>query len=144
MMTKKTFRLLLAIFFLALFLRLLYFPQNVYFGNDQARDAYYSYEVLSGNLKVVGPGMTFSKHLHHGVLFYYLMAPVYYLAQGSPYVPALVILLLNALGTFIVFLIGKNIFNHKVGLWATFLYAISFEQTQYASFFSHPGMALIF
>ena len=72
------------------------------------------------------------------------MAPVYFLAQGSPYVPALIILLLNALGTFTVFFIGKNIYNEKIGLWTAFLYAISFEQTQYALFFSHPGMALPF
>lgn len=143
-MIKHIPRLLWIIFLLGLALRLLYFPQNVYFGNDQARDAYYSYEVMAGDLKVVGPGAAFGKYLHHGVLYYYLMGPVYYLAQGSPFAPALVINFLSALGIFIVFFIARDLFDKKTGLVAALLYAISFEQTQYALFFGHPGMALLF
>lgn len=143
-MIKQIPLLLWIIFILGLTLRLLYFPHNVYFGNDQARDAYYSYEIIAGDLKVVGPGTTFGKYLHHGVLYYYLMGPIYYLAQGSPFVPALIINLINALGIFVIFLIAKDLFSKKVALMAAFLYAISFEQTQYALFFSHPAMATIF
>lgn len=139
-----TIRWLLIIFVLAVGLRLLYFPENVYFASDQARDAYYSYEIMRGDLRVVGPGATFGKYLHHGVLYYYIMGPVYYLFQGNPYIPALIINLLSAVGVFVVFLIGKNLFNSKTALIAAFLYAVSFEQSQYALFFSHPGMALIF
>lgn len=135
---------LLGIFIVAIFLRLIYFPGNVYFGSDQARDAFYSNEIVSGDFKVVGPGTTLSKHLHHGVLYYYIMGPVYFLANGNPYIPAFIVSLLNSFGVFVVFFIGKNIFNNKVGLFAAFLYAVSFEQTQYALFFSHPGLALIF
>lgn len=137
-------KILLLIFFLGFVLRIIYFPENVYFGSDQARDAFYSYEIISGDFKVVGPGTTLSPHLHHGVLYYYFMGPVYFLAQGNPYIPALIINLLSALGVFVVFLIGRNIFTPRVGLIAAFMYAVSFEQSQYAIFFSHPGLALIF
>lgn len=141
---RKTLYSLLAIFILAVVLRLIYFPENVYFASDQARDAFYSYEIISGDFKVVGPGTTLSKYLHHGVLYYYIMGPVYFLSQGNPYIPALIINLLSAVGVFVVFSIGKNIFSNKVGLIAALIYAVSFEQTQYAIFFSHPGLALIF
>jgi hypothetical protein len=137
-------RILILIFFLGLALRLIYFPKNVYFASDQARDAYFSSEVMHGDIKIIGPGTTLSKYISHGVLYYYIMGPVYMLSQGSPYIPALLIILLNALGVFVVFLIGKDLFNTKVGLICALLYAVSFEQSQYAIFFSHPGMALIF
>jgi len=141
---KKPNYLLFAIFVFGLILRLFYFPNNVYFSNDQARDAYYSYEIVHGDFKVIGPGASFSSYIHHGVLYYYIMGPIYFLAQGSPYIPALLINILNAIGIFVVFLITKKIFNKRVGLIAAFLFAISFEQTQYALFFSHPGLAPIF
>jgi len=140
----RTYKLLVAIFVLGLGLRLVYFPQSVYFGNDQARDAYYSYEVIRGDLKIVGPGSSYSSNIHHGVLYYYLMGPIYYLAHGSPFVPALVVSLFSTLGIFVVFFVARDLFDSEVGLIAAVLYAISFEQTQYAMFFSHPGMALIF
>jgi len=142
--TKRPYYLLLVVFFLALILRFVYFPENVYFASDQARDAYFSYEVIRGDFRVVGPGATFGRYLHHGVLYYYIMGPVYYLFRGNPYVPALIINLLSAVGVFVVFMVGKNIFNTKTALIAAFLYAVSFEQSQYALFFSHPGLALIF
>ncbi|OGM73941.1 hypothetical protein A2382_04940 [Candidatus Woesebacteria bacterium RIFOXYB1_FULL_38_16] len=136
--------LLLIVFFLALVLRLIYFPENVYFASDQARDAYYSYQIMQGDFRVVGPGATFGRYLHHGVLYYYVMGPIYYLFQGNPYIPALIINLLSAMGVFVVFLIGKNMFNARTAFIASFLYAISFEQSQYALFFGHPGLALVF
>ncbi|MCR4305918.1 MAG: hypothetical protein NUV73_02435, partial [Candidatus Daviesbacteria bacterium] len=52
---KTSFCLLVAIFLLALLLRFLYFPQNTYFGFDQARDAYAVKEILNGDFKVTGP-----------------------------------------------------------------------------------------
>jgi len=128
----------------ALVLRLLYFPGNVYFASDQARDAYYSFEIMRGDFRVVGPGAAFGRFLHHGVLYYYMMGPVYYLFEGDPYVPALIINLLNAMGVLVVFWIGKNLFNTKTALIAALFYAVSYEQSQYALFFGHPGMALIF
>jgi len=141
---KQTYRWLLVIFVLGAALRLLYFPGNVYFGNDQGRDAYYSYEVMGGNWKVVGPGATFGKFLHHGVAYYYLMGPIYALAQGSPFLPAIVINFLSMLGILVVFGIARDLFDEKTGFFAALLYAVSFEQSQYAMFFGHPGMALVF
>ncbi|MBI4035448.1 hypothetical protein HY383_00720, partial [Candidatus Daviesbacteria bacterium] len=62
---------LIAIFVLAIFLRLLYFPQNTYFGFDQARDAFAVQGILNGDLKIVGPP-TANQIFHHGVLYYYI------------------------------------------------------------------------
>lgn len=140
---KKTILILFIIFCVAAIVRFIYFPENVYFASDQARDAYYSLQVAQGNFKVVGPGTTLSQYLHHGVLYYYIMGPAYYLAQGNPYVPAFLVSMFNLLGVILIFFIAKILFRREIGLLAALLYAVSFEQTQYALFFSHPAPAVI-
>src|SRR5207248_111230 len=54
-----------------------------------------------------------------------------------------VLRVINALGVFLVFLVGKNLFSRKAGFLGAFLFAISFEQTQYALFFGHPALAAV-
>lgn len=133
---------LIMIFILAVLIRLLYFPQNIYFGFDQARDAFISQQILHGNLKVVGPP-TAIEGLFHGPLHYYIYAPIYFLSQGDPVWVALSLRIINASAVFLVFLVGTVIFSSRVGVLSAFLFAISFEQTQYALSFNHPSLAVI-
>lgn len=130
------------IFIFALILRFLYFPSNIYFGYDQARDAFAAHEILNGHLKLIGPPTTF-EGLRHGVLYYYIYAPFYWLAQGDPAMVAALLRVVNALGVFLIFAIGYVLFNISVGLIVAWLYAISFEQTQFAMYFNHPSLAVI-
>ncbi|QQG43551.1 MAG: hypothetical protein HYW45_00840 [Candidatus Daviesbacteria bacterium] len=134
--------LLLIIFLGALFLRLLYFPNNIYFGFDQARDAYQALEIAGGNLKIIGPSTSFPG-LFHGVLYYYLLSPFYFLGNMSPEFTALILRILNALGVFLIFYLGKILFNKKIGLLSAILFAISFEQTQFAIYMGNPAPAVI-
>lgn len=134
--------ILIFIFLLAIFLRLLYFPQNTYFGFDQARDAYAVREILSGHLKIVGPP-TANGILHHGILYYYIFAPFYFLSGGDPVLVSLFLKLFNASGVFLLFLIVYPMFGEIVALIAAFLFAISFEQTQFSLFLNHPSLAVI-
>lgn len=138
----RTIFLLFGIFLLALLLRFLYFPQNIYFGFDQARDAFTTLEMLKGDLKIVGPP-TGVEGLFHGPLYYYLYAPFYFLSEGDPAYAAGFLRLANAIGVFLIFLVGKTIFDKKVGIVSAFLFAISFEQTQYALYFNHPSLAVL-
>lgn len=133
-------KLLQAIFFLAIFLRLLYFPSDIHFGYDQARDAFISQKVLQGDFVVVGPPTTFTG-LFHGGLFYYFFAPFYFLGNGNPIFLAFALRIINAAGVFLVFQIAKNLFNKKTAFIASFIYAISFEQIQFAMFLAHPSAA---
>lgn len=130
------------IFIFALILRFLYFPNNIYFGYDQARDAFATHEILNGHLKLIGPPTTF-EGFRHGVLYYYLYAPFYWMGNGDPSIAAAFLRVVNALGVFIIFAISSVLFNIYVGLIAAWLFAVSFEQTQFALYFNHPPLAVI-
>ncbi len=133
---------LFLIFLVAIVLRFLYFPNNIYFGFDQARDAFASQGVANGDIKLVGPP-TSTPGLFHGPLYYYLFAPVYKLFLGNPMGISAVLRIVNALGVFLVFYIAYFMFNRKSAFIASFLYAISFEQTQFAIYINHPSLGVI-
>lgn len=142
LMSKVTILLLTVIFILALVIRFLYFPENINFAYDQARDSFASLEVVHGHLRIIGPPTTISDKIFHGVLFYYLLAPIFQLSNGNIEIAAGFLRVLNAAGVFLVFVVASNIFNKKVGFLASFLYAISYEQSQYSLFFGHPSLGV--
>ncbi len=149
LLRNQTFLVLLSIFILAVIIRFLYFPSNIYFGFDQARDAFISQEILEGKLKIVGP-TTSIPGLSHGALFYYMFAPIYLISQSDPTELSIFLRIYNALGIFLIFFIGRSLFSARsssggkwVGLIAAVLYAFSYEQTQYALFMTHPALAVI-
>lgn len=131
------------IFVLAYFLRIYFLSQNsLTFGYDQARDAYISQQILKGDVKIQGPPAS-TPGLYHGVFYYYLLAPAYLVGQGNPIAVAYWIALLNASAVFIVFYVAY-LLTKKVGmgLIAAFLFAISFEATQYATWLSNPTIGV--
>lgn len=131
------------IFLLALVLRFWWFPENVYFGYDQARDAFVSQEIYQNkDFKIIGPSAG-KEGLYHGPLYWYLIGPVYLLFQGNPAGPLAFISLLNALGVFLVYYFGKNLFDQKTGLFAAVLYSFFFSQTQYSLYFANPAPAVL-
>lgn len=140
MLSKKT--VLMLIFLLAITARFLYFPQNVYFGFDQARDAFAVREILSGDFKIVGPP-TANQGFHHGVLYYYIFSPFYFTSGGDPALVSLFLRVLNATGIFLLFLIITPMFGTFVAILSAFLFAISYEQTQFSLFLNHPSLAVI-
>lgn len=139
---KSSFVFLALIFLFALIIRFLYFPNNIYFGFDQARDAFAVKEILTGHIKLIGPPTTF-EGLNHGSLYYYLYAPFYWISSGDPAVVAAFLRVVNAFGVVLIFLIARILFNKYVAFISAWLFAISFEQTQFALYFNHPSFALI-
>lgn len=134
---------IIIIFIIALVIRFFYFPENVYFSYDQARDAYSSLEVVKGNLKIVGPPSSFNENLFHGPLIYYFYAVVYSLADKNPEYISVFLRISNSLGVGLVFMIGLIMFNYRIGLLSALLFAISFEQSQYSIFLGHPSLTIV-
>lgn len=143
-MKNKIPFLLIAIFFLAYVLRVLYLPQGaVSFYYDQARDAFIVDQLLSGDIKVQGPPSS-TPGLFHGVFYYYAIAPGYLLGQGSPIAAAYWMAFLNTLAVFVVFYLTLRLTKDKLAAYiSAFLFAISFEASQYATWLSNPTLAVL-
>lgn len=142
-MKKKDFLLVLVFLVLAYILRVLFLPKlALTFGYDQARDAYISQQILSGDIKILGPP-TSTPGLYHGVFYYYLLAPAYLVGRGSPIIAAYWIALFNAATVFIVFYLTYLLTKKKGAAYlSAFLFAISFEATQYATWLSNPTIGV--
>lgn len=136
---KKTLLILLGVFFIGLVLKLINFWDIQIFAYDQARDAQRILEILSGNFKLVGPE-TDIKGVFNGPLFYYLLAPIYFLSNFNPNIVGLFMILVNLSGIFLIYYLSKVLFNNKaVGLLSGFLWAISYEQANFARFISNSS-----
>ena len=76
---KKEILILLGLAIFGLFLRVIFLKNGaLIFGYDQARDAFSALEIAHGHLKILGPSAS-APGLFHGVLYYYLLAPIYLL-----------------------------------------------------------------
>ena len=136
--------LILTIFVFGLGTRLFFFNQSVYFGIDEARDAYVSQAIYQkGDLKLVGPTTNGAAGLNHGVLHWYVTGLLYLIGHGSPFFVSLVFRIFNALGIFLIYGLAKKLFNSQVGTISALLYAFSFEQSQYALYMGNPSLAVI-
>ncbi len=140
---NKFFFYLLFIFLAAVIVRFLYFPNNVYFSFDQARDSFTSLEVLKGDFKLIGPPSFLSIKILPGPLIYYIYAPIYFIFDKNPEAASAIFRIWNALGVFLVFSIGSILFNKRVGIIAAIFFAFSYEQSQYSLFLSHQPLAVI-
>jgi hypothetical protein len=139
----KVFLLLVAVFALAYYLRVMFLPKSILtFGYDQARDATVSQQILKGDLKILGPSAS-TPGLYHGVFYYYFLAPVYLIGHGSPETAAYWVALFNSLVVFVVFTLTYLMTKKTLpAIIAALLFAISFEATQYATWLSNPTIAI--
>ena len=131
--------ILIIIFVTAFILRVQFLPKNVLtFGYDQARDAIQVQNILEGDIKILGPSAS-TPGMHHGVFYYYFLTPAYFFGKGSPVAAAYWVAFFNSLVVFIVYLIAKILIGKPgAGVISAFLYAISFEASQYATWLSNP------
>jgi 4-amino-4-deoxy-L-arabinose transferase-like glycosyltransferase len=147
MKLEKRFKLIIAlIFIVALAIRWWYLPSNaITFAYDQARDAFVAGQILGGDLKILGPSVSGVPNFYHGVLYYYLISPAYLLGQGSPIAVAYWLSFLNALCVFVVFFLAKKMTGKLLPAFlAATLFAVSFEESQYATWLSNPTMGVWF
>ena len=140
---KFIFLLLAAIFIVAIIVRFAYFPRNVYFSYDQARDFYFAEDILKGDLRIIGPPSAASDKLFPGPLSLYIYAFIQFLFGKDPEIYSIFFRLYNALGIFLVYVIGTKLFNKKVGVLSASLYAFSYEQSQYTLLMSHQPLAVL-
>ena len=109
---------------LAAFLRLYRISDYMTFLGDEGRDVLVAKHILEGNLTLLGPRAS-AADFYLGPIYYYFMAPFLYVFRYNPVGPAIMVALFGIATVYLVYKIGKEFFNTKVGLFAASLYAVS-------------------
>lgn len=132
------------IFIWGFWLRSLYLPQGQFlFSYDQARDAYTVSDLLRGDLKIQGPP-TSTRDFFHGVLYYYAIAPGYWLGRGSPIVAAHWWAFLNSGGILLLYWLGQSLFSRRFpAALLALMYAASYEASQYSFYLANTSLAVL-
>jgi 4-amino-4-deoxy-L-arabinose transferase-like glycosyltransferase len=94
------------------------------FLGDEGRDVLVAYNILHGHLTLLGPTSSVGGFFL-GPIYYYFMAPFLWLFNYNPVGPAVMVALFGIATVGLIYIIGKDFFNAKVGLIAALIYAIS-------------------
>lgn len=131
---------LFAIILLGIILRSFNIHDTMLFAFDQGRDAQRISDIISlSHFKLVGPESDIPG-VFNGALFYYLLAPFYFLSRLDPNGPVIEIATINALSALLIFYTAKKIFkNNYIALISAFLWSISFEQVAYSHYISNAS-----
>jgi len=142
---KRTLIILLSIFIFAIIVRFINFGESLYFGYDEARDAFDSQNIyLLGDIKLSGPPASAFKGINHGPIYLYFIGPLFLLGGGNPYFVSAIFRIINALGIIPVYFVTNLYFGRIAGIISAFLFAVSFEQHQYAIFTGNPSLSNLF
>jgi hypothetical protein len=136
--------MLFLIVFIGLLLRFLFF-KSISFSFDQARDAFEAINIWTGDhFKLLGPTVAEIPGLHHGSLYWYLISPFYFFSNGNPYAVKIFLILINSINIIFIYFFSKKLFQSKlVSYLSALIFAVSFEQIQYARWLSNPSLAIL-
>jgi len=81
-------------------------------------------QYLHGHLTLLGPTSSVGGFFL-GPIYYYFMAPFLWLFNYNPVGPAVMVALFGIATVWLIYIVGKDFFNAKVGLMAALIYAIS-------------------
>lgn len=144
-LSNKTNLILIALFFIGIFIRNLYTNRlALNFMFDQARDLFVVKEIIGGDFKIQGLSAN-APRLNHGVLFLYFLVPPYLLSNGNPIVASIWLSIFSSFSIIIVYYLALNMTKDKLTaiLSAVFM-TFSFEASQYALWLSNPAMGFWF
>ncbi len=123
----KQFRFLALLFVLAIasYLRLYKISGYMTFLGDEGRDVLVVKRmIVDHKFTLLGPTASVGGFFM-GPVYYYFMAPFLWLFKLDPTGPAVMVALFGIATVYLVYRVGKDFFNEKVGLIASFLYALS-------------------
>ncbi len=103
----------LIIFTISLSLRYWYSSTELCFYTDQSRDAIVANQILQGELKLFGPVVSGRGAVFHGVLYYYVIAPLYALGGGNPLFVSVALSLLSTVGLIPTYYLAKKLLKNE-------------------------------
>src|SRR3990167_4864482 len=111
------------ILLVGLFLRLYKIRDYVIFLGDEGRDALVVYNILHGDLTLLGPTSSVGGFFL-GPIYYYFMAPFLWLSNFDPVGPSVMVALFGVATIFLLYRMGLEFFGMKAAVISSFLYAI--------------------
>lgn len=136
---QKIYFLLGLILVFSAFFRLYRLGPLLGFYYDQGRDALKAQDILHlKDLPAIGP-TTGIAGLSLGPFWFYLLAFFYGLGGGNPVVAAGLVALFDVACVFLIYWLGKEFYERKMGLLAAFFWGFSFYLTRSARWFSNPS-----
>ncbi len=109
---------------LAAFLRFFRISEYMTFLGDEGRDVIVAKHILEGKLTLLGPRAS-AGDFFLGPIYYYFIAPFLWLTKLDPVGPAIMIAIFGVATVFLIYLVGKKLFDEKTGLFAASLYSVS-------------------
>lgn len=140
---KKRFFLFLILLF-AVFLRFYRLPETAMFIGDQGRDFLMARQIVQGKwLQIRGP-QTSIPWLYLGPFFYYFLAFFLWLGNFNPIWPVYGTAFFGVLTIYLIYVLGKKLFDEEVGFLAAFFYAISPYAVLQSRIALHPSIYPVF
>ncbi len=124
MQKYKIFIIPLFLLILASFLRLYKIEDYMIFLGDEGRDVLVVYNILHGDLTLLGPTSSVGGFFL-GPIYYYFMVPFLWIFNYNPLGPAVMVAIFGIATVFLIYKIGKEFFSFHVGLIAALIYSIS-------------------
>lgn len=121
---KNTWIIFVTLLLLGLYLRFYNIESTFNFGWDQARDAWVVQEILHGNFTLIGP-KTGIGQMHLGPVYYYALAPFFYLFNFDPMASNYFNILANILNFVLIFYVAKKVFGNVSAIIVTGIYTFS-------------------
>ncbi len=116
---------LVAIILLAAFLRFYHLPEFMSFLGDEGRDALVVKKIVTGeHIPLLGP-VTSIGNMYLGPLFYYLQIFPMWASNLNPVSMAASVALTGVATVLLLYIVGRDFFEEKAGLFAAALYAVS-------------------
>ncbi|MDP2649830.1 MAG: glycosyltransferase family 39 protein [bacterium] len=121
---KKENLIFVLILLTAAFLRFYKIGDYMTFLGDEGRDVLVVYNILHGNLTLLGPNASVGGFFL-GPIYYYFMAPFLLLFNYNPVGPAVMVAFFGVATVWLVYKIGSEFFDKRTGILAASLYTIS-------------------
>jgi hypothetical protein len=131
------------IIIIALIIGLYGWRGHVIWGFDQSRDAFEAANIWQKfDFKLLGPSSDIPG-VNHGPLWYYFLAPVYFIFDGNPNPVSLLFLLVLFLSSIFVYKLSYKLFPNKLTAYlAVCLYLLSPLFQSYTRWMSNPMLSL--
>lgn len=131
--------LLIVLVIFGFILRIWFLKDGLHFGYDQARDALVIAKIIeTKKIILIGP-TTGIQGVFLGPFYYYLLLPFYWLGKGNPLFPIVGLAVLNSLGIYLAYLLGKKMFNRQIGIFFGFLVSFSAIAIQFSRTMFNPN-----